>query len=199
MIRAASSSNTSVDRIELRSRRGLATTGVFLRHARLVRRVLLSALVCVVGLGCGASPAAEDAGRDAALADASVASDAPAVDAPFDAMFCARLDTASARLIAGGTPADAPELGLDVATLVTSPSGGFVAVRTTRMHTTLAVVALEAPSLELTNALGVAVGDASDLSCDLGTARRIEHHSHTPSTFYVRVPAGETRVRFITD
>ena len=164
-----------------------------------MRRVLLSALVCVVGLGCGASPAAEDAGRDAALADASVASDAPAVDAPFDAMFCARLDTASARLIAGGTPADAPELGLDVATLVTSPSGGFVAVRTTRMHTTLAVVALEAPSLELTNALGVAVGDASDLSCDLGTARRIEHHSHTPSTFYVRVPAGETRVRFITD
>jgi hypothetical protein len=30
-------------------------------------------------------------------------------------------------------------------------------------------------------------------------ARQIEHHSHTPSTFYVRVPAGETRLLFTTD
>jgi hypothetical protein len=131
--------------------------------------------------------------------DASEPSDVPSADAPVDPAVCAHFDDVPERLTAGATIADAPELAPDVSALVTSTSGGFLAVRTTRMHTTLVVVALEASSLELTNGLSVAVGDAGVLSCSGMMARQIEHHSHTPSTFYVRVPAGETRLLFTTD
>jgi hypothetical protein len=153
--------------------------------------VLLGVLV-----GCGVQDVGPDARHEPA--DGS-ASDVSSTDAPVDPAVCARFDDVPERLTAGATIADAPELAPDVSALATSTSGGFLAVRTTRMHTTLMVVALEASSLELTNALSVAVGDAGVLSCSGRMTRQIEHHSHTPSTFYVRVPAGETRILFTTD
>lgn len=110
-----------------------------------------------------------------------------------DASLCAVLAAAGtpAELTAAADPAAAPPLtGSGAVSDVLLPAGaaGFVTVVIPTEHTSFAVYASTA---ELDLAVGeVSLGEVDSAATCAGAAfRRIEHHTHTPTTFVVTLGA----------
>jgi hypothetical protein len=159
----------------------------------MLRAVLPLGFLGFLSIGCGPRPEAPDA--SAAFADT------PVVDAPSNdgaaRPECALLASSSETLASSPSASDAPELPRDASVRVTATGGeGFVSLRTTEMHTTFVVLVLGTDAASLSTASGASVGDASALTCEGRRAQRIEHHSHTPTRFTLRITEPEAVVRY---
>ena len=113
-----------------------------------------------------------------------------------DDVLCAALGSAGMHetLVAETNPMNAPLMAMPdiIYDVAVPPNGGFVALKILNMHTTFAIYARDVESFEVSLGGSPVLESINEASCVDAHFRRFEHHTHTPSTFVVSLPATPT-------
>ncbi len=132
--------------------------------------------------GAGGSAGMGGAGGSAGMGGAVAA----------DPVLCAGLDVGvRPEPLAAGTEATSPTplFGPDTLFDLTIPAGGgYVSLTLTDEHTTFVVFASGVDTLQILRNGAALAEESKEATCEGATFQRIEHHSHTPTTFVVALP-----------